>query len=282
MPEPNTNPNPQDVNAGGSAAPAGSQQQGQPAQPSVYNELKAKKGFKSEEDLARSYVEAETAYSKHQNITNKVKQQLESAGYTIDDEGNVRPVSGGQAGQGGGMSAGGQGGGNAQDVIYDPYTGMPITDPVALQLAKLPVGQREAFIFNAMLEKREQQQGLAFQADQEVLSKPEARGFEDDVRKVMQALPLHLRADKKEWEKALLQVKGARYDSDRKRWAEQGVNDFINREELQGPAGAGGSGGGARLTPDQEQSYQWYQKNQPGMFKDRAHFARALSPTGGR
>ena len=138
--------------------------------PSVFNDLKTKKGFKSEEDLAKSYVEAEQNLGRHQNISNKVKQQLESAGYTMDEDGNIKPS------------------GNrefipttptnvSQDVIYDPYTGTPLTDPIALQLARLPVGQREMFIFNAMQEQRDRNQGLSFQADQEVLTKPQTQTF---------------------------------------------------------------------------------------------------------
>ena len=278
MPD-NLTPNPSGLPAGGGAAPAG---EGQPQPggdiptPSVYRDLQGKKGFKNEEDLAKSYVEAEQSLGRHQNVNNKIKQQLESAGYTMDEDGNIKPASGGMPPA--------PNAGVAQDIVYDPYTGMPLTDPIALQLARMPVGQREVFIFNAMQEQREKNQGLAFQADQEILSRPEAKGFEDDVRKVMQTLPLAQRADKKEWERALLQVKGARYDADKRNWAQNGVDDFVNKENLQNPGGTGGGGGGAegRLTTEQETSFRWYQQNQPGMFKDRAHFARALSPTGGR
>ena len=274
MPEPIQNPIEQGGVAGGQAEPPA----GIPPQPSIYKDLQTKKGFKSEEDLAKSYIEAEQALGRHQNIANKVKEQLENAGYILDEEGNIKP-SGQPTGQPSGYPPQTQ---PPQETIYDPYTGQPITDPIALQLARLPVGQREAFIFNAMQDQRERQQGLVFEAEQEILSKPEAKGFENDIRKVMQALPLAQRANKKEWEKALLQVKGARYDLDKKNWAQQGVEGFINKEEIQQPVSVGGTGSGTALTQDQEQSYQWYQKNQPGMFKDRAHFAKALTPTGGR
>jgi hypothetical protein len=277
MPEPIQNPAGQGGAAGGEGMPPA----GTPPQPSIYKDLQAKKGFKSEEDLAKSYVEAEQSLGKHQNITNKVKQQLESQGYTIDDEGNVKPM-GQPAGQPPNYPP--QGGyppqGQPQETIYDPYTGTPITDPIALQLARMPVGHREMFIVNAMLEQREKQQRDAYQADTDVLSRPEAKGFEEDVRKVMQALPLQERAKKQSWEDALWRVIGMRYHQDKKNFAQQGVEQFINKDNLQRPDGSGAGGGGAGLSPDQEQQYQWYAKNQPGLFKDRADFQRASSPTG--
>lgn len=269
MPEPNLTPNPQ----GNAAA--------QPIDNPTYKDLQQKKGIKSEEDLAKIYVDAEKELGRHQNVTSKVKKQLEGAGYTIDDEGNVKPLD-----QPPTYGAGQQpyqqpnAGNQPQETIYDPYTGQPITDPIALQLARMPVGHREAFVFNAMLEQREKQQTASYQAESEVLSKPEAKGFEDDVRKVMQQLPLVQRANKQSWEDALLRVKGMRYDQAIKNAGEQGVNQFINRASIQTPEGSSGGGQGAGLTQEQEEHYQWYVKNKPGLFKDRAHFAKRLSPNG--
>lgn len=284
MPEPITlNPEGQGAADEGNQIPAAGAQTS--PQPSLYQDLQQKKGIKSEEDLAKLYTDAEKELGRKQNLTNKVKQQLENAGYTLDDEGNITQ---------------GQQGGHYQppqppqqpgyyppqpppETVYDPYSGQPITDPIALQLARMPMGQREAFIVNAMLDQREKQQVASFQADQEVLSKPEAKGFEEDVRKYMQTVPLQQRANKAEWEKALWEVKGKRYDQDRLKWSQQGVNEFINRDINQLPAGgSGGSGSGASLSSDQEQTYQWYARNQPGLFKDRAHFAKSLRPDGGR
>jgi len=277
MPD-NQDPNQQGNPADGAAQAGG---QAQPAQqPSIYKDLQTKKGFKDEEALAKSYVEAEQSLGKHQNITNKVKQQLENAGYTVDDEGNIK-----QAGQPAGYPPTGypQGGyGQPAETVYDPYTGQAITDPIALQLARMPVGQREMFIFTALREQERKQESASFQADQEVLSKPEAKGFEDDVRKVMQQLPLQQRTNKQSWEDALLRVKGMRYDTAMKNAGQQGVDQFLNKEGIQTPEGAVGAAGGAGLNTDQEQTYQWYAKNRPGLFKDRKHFASMTSPTGGR
>jgi len=285
MPEPIQNP----AGQGGAAGGQGEPPAGTPPQPSIYSDLKTKKGFKDEEALAKSYIEAEQSLGKHQNITSKVKQQLESAGYTIDDDGNIK-----QAGQPAGQPSGyppagypqqsgyGQPAGQPAETVYDPYTGQPITDPIALQLAKMPVGHREAFIVNAMLEQREKLQTASYTAESEIMAKPETKGFEDDVRKVMQQLPLQHRANKQTWEDALLRVKGMRYDAAMKNAGQQGVDQFINREVIQVPAGSGGAGSGASLSQDQEQTYQWYAKNQPGLFKDRGHFLKATRPDGGR
>lgn len=38
---------------------------------------------------------------------------------------------------------------------------------------------------------------------------------------------------------------------------------------------------GILLTPENEKIFQYYQKNYPGMFKDKAHFLTSLSPTKG-
>lgn len=259
-----------------------------PATPSKYETLVQKKGFKSQEDLASSYENIEQEHSKKSTILDKTKKQLEAAGYTVNDDGAIVQVSGGQgstSGPGGYPTYQGYPpGGGQSEVVYDPYTGQPITDPVSLQLARMPVGQREAVIFNAMQEQRERQQSTAYQADSEILSKPEAKGFEDDVRKAMMQKPLHLRADKNEWNRTLLEIKGARYDADSKRWAQQGAEDFINKEGLQPlpPAGGGGRQGGAQLSSEQESQYQWYSKNKPGIFKDRAEFFKATMPNYGR
>ena len=276
--EPNQNPNQSgQPGTGGQAAP---QQQTPPQQTSLFNDLKQKKGFKSEEDLAKSYVDVETAYNKHQNITSKVKQQLEAAGYQLDDQGNIiqpqQPY--GQPTQPQFQQPGGY-----QDVVYDPLTNQPITDPVALQMIKqgIPYYQQQIMLTNALLEQREKQSGEAYQAEQEFLTKPEVKGFEDDVKKVMMALPLIRRSKKEEWNDALLRVKGARYEVDRKNWAEQGVNQFINANQAQSIPGSPGQNSGTQLNQEQEQTYQWYAKNQPGLFKDRAHFLKANSPTYG-
>ena len=281
MPEPIT-PNPQGQGAagGGQEPPAGAQTP--PAQ-SIYKDLQVKKGFKSEEDLAKSYIEAEQSLGKHQNLNNKVKQQLESAGYTIDDEGNVKPVgqpSGQPLTQPGGQPGGYPG--QPVEQIYDPYTGQIITDPIAIQLARMPLGMREATVVNAIIEQREKQQIGSYQAEAEVLSTPEAKGFEDDVRNVMRQVPLAQRANKQSWQDALLRVKGMRYDQAVKNAGQQGVEAFLNKEGIQIPEGSGGQQGVATLTAEQEQVYRYYQQNYPGMFKDKAAFLRANSPTGGR
>jgi len=244
--------------------------------PSAYNELATKKGFKSQDELAKSYGELETDRSRRVSALDTAKKQVEqqsNGSLTLDDNGNVIPIPGAQP-QGGG--------GQPPEVVYDPYTGVPITDPIALQLIRLPPGQREAVIFSALSDQRDKQQSAAYQHDVDVLSKPEAKGFEDDVRKVMMALPLAQRAKKEEWDNALLRVKGTRYDKDKQVWAQHGVDQFINKETNQEVPGTPGGGGSVKLTPEQEQTYAWYQQNQPGLFKDKAHFAKALTPTGGR
>lgn len=282
MPEQPITPNP-DAPQGGGAAPAqsaGAPPEGQ--QPSIYQDIATKKGFKTPDDLAKSYTELETDRSKRVSAFDTAKKSVEQQSngqLTIDDNGNVISVGGGQPHYG---QPAGQSPGQPAEIYYDPYTGVQITDPIALQLIKLPPGQREAVIFNALSDQRDKQQTAAYQHDVEILAKPEAKGFEDDVRKVMMALPLGQRANKQEWENALLRVKGARYDKDKSNWGQQGVTDFINKDNIQPLPGAGGAGSSGKLTQDQEQSYQWYAQNRPGMFKDRAHFAKALTPTGGR
>ena len=282
MPD-NATPNPADLNPAGGGAPANSPGTPPPAaQPSAYNDLATKKGFKSQDDFAKSYGDLEVDRSKRVTAFDTAKKQVEQQSngqLTIDDSGNVVSAVSGQP-----YTPSAQPGGQppSAEVFYDPYTGVQITDPIALQLIKLPPGQREAVIFNALSDQRDKQQTASYQNDVDVLSKPEAKGFEDDVRKVMMALPLGQKAKKEEWENALLRVKGMRYDKDKQVWAEHGVNEFINKDLNQQPPAIPGAGGEVKLTPEQEQTYNWYQQNQPGLFKDKTHFAKALIPTGGR
>jgi len=272
--QPNLNPE----NQQGDEASSQEEQPQQQQQPSAYQDLKQKKGFKSDDDVAKSYTEAEGELSRRGTVLDSVKQQLEAGGYEMDEKGQIKqkaaegyPPHQQQQQQ------------QQQEPVYDPYTGVPITDPITLQLLKLPPGQREAFIFNAMADQREKQSSSAFTNDQEILSRPEAKGFESDVRKVVMQMPLAQRADKKTWEDALLRVKGARYDTDKKNFGQTGVEEFINKEGAQLPAGQGGGAGadgGVRLTKEQEDQFQFYSKNHPGMFKNRAHFASRLNPEG--
>jgi hypothetical protein len=276
MPEPIQTP----ASQGGAADDK--QSAGTPPQPSIYKDLQTKKGFKSEEDLAKSYVEAEQELGRKTNLTSKVKQQLETAGYTINDAGDVIPVSGSSHYQAPQIPSVQQQYQQPQEVVYDPYTGQQITDPISLQLAKLPVGQREALVVNAILEQRDRQQTSSYQAEAEILSKPEAKGFEDDVKDVMRSMPLQMKADKKNWEDALLRVKGMKYDQALRNASQQGVEQFVAKEGLQMPQGTGGDSSNATLSSEQEQVYRYYQQNMPGLFKDKAAFARANRPDGGR
>src|SRR3990172_8255122 len=109
-------------------------------QPSAYDTLLQKKGFKSNDDVAKSYEEVERGYSKANTARDTTKKQLEQHGYSLDDDGNViqvnpnaqPPVRDNQYQQYGQPQQ------QPQDVIYDPYTGHPISDPIARQLASMP------------------------------------------------------------------------------------------------------------------------------------------------
>jgi len=277
----NQNPNPQ----GGSSAPA------QPPVQSVFDELKTKKGIKDPEHLAKIYTDLEKGYGEKQNAYNSAKQNLETQTqglYTLDDKGTMVLTDKGKQHQQyqqqfGQQSNQGQYGQQQDTSMYDPYTGQPITDPIALKLAQLPFGQREMFLINAVAEQREKQQIASFQNETEILSGEEAKGFEQDVKKVMMSLPLQQRADKEAWKRALLQVKGARYDTDKQNWGQQANDNLLNKMGNQGlpPAGQSG-GGGSQLPPDLEYQYQQYEKNRPGFFKNREEFLKFNSPTGGK
>lgn len=257
----------------GGAAPA----------PSKFDTLLQKKGFKSNDDLAGSYESIEQEHSRKSTVIDKARKQLESAGYTLRDDGSieqVQPAGGGYVPPGGGYQ---QPQGQPAETVYDPYTGNPITDPIALQLIRLPPGQREAVIFNAMQDHREKQQSLAYQADTEILSKPEAKGFEDDVRKAMMQKPLAVRSDKAAWEQELYITIGKRHPQLMQQAAAQGVESFINKENIQAvPSSGGADTSGVKLDPTQEQQYRFYQQSRPGLFKDRKHFQQATSPNYGR
>ena len=284
MGQENLPPN-QQVPPAGSAAPAGNQ----PPQPTPYEEVMKAKNFKSNDDFAKSYREAETELGRTKNVVNTVKTQVEQqsqGSLTVDDKGNVIPRPGYVAPQG--QPHYGQPNQPYQapddEVIYDPYTGKQITDPLQLQLAKMPTGQREAFIFNAMLEHRDQLQTQSFGIENEILGSAEAKGFEEDVKKEVAAVPLQYRANKKTWEDALLRVKGRKFDEMRKNAAAQGVNDFLNTQSNQGLPPAGGGGSGSPLSPEMETSFQEYRRRFPNSkaANDRNVFLQYTKPDAGR
>lgn len=281
------NPNPQ-TPPGQGAAPAEGQTPPAAAPQSKFEALKAKKGFQTPEDLAASYESLEPELGRTKNVLDKTRKQLESAGYTIDEDGTVKPM-GQPQGQPQGQQpyqAGQQPGHPPQaDPLYDPINGGAINDPVILQMARSGMNtfQIQAAIANAMIEQRDKFQSQSYQADAEVTAKPEAKGFEDDLRKEMMKKPLAQRADKAIWEQTLYHVKGQRYDTDMKNASSIGVDAFLNKTGNQGlPTTGSTDTTGVRLTPDQENQYRWYAQNRPGQFKDRKQFAEALSPSGGR
>lgn len=247
--------------------------------PGAFDSFVQKKGFKDNDAIAKSYEEIEASYHRNTNTMNSVKQQLESAGYAMDDKGVITQTGQPAYQQ---LQQPYQSGQGQPEPIYDPYTGQQITNPLDAQLAAMPLSQRMGVVYNAMADQREKQTAASFAAEQKVLNTPEAKGFEQDVRNVMMQVPLANRSTDDAWEKALFEVKGRRYDSDRKNWGKQGVDDFINKEGAQGLPGAGGGGVSVKLTPEQEKTYKWYQDTRPEMFKDKAHFLKACSPTGGR
>ncbi len=269
---------------------------------SHFDNVMQKKGYKDNDAFAKSYEEVESSYNRSTTALNEAKKQLEGAGYTMDDKGTITPIAQQpqapyqtpqqpgqyppqyppqyQQQQPGQYQPGYQ---QPQEPIYDPYSGVELTDPLQRQLAMMPVGQREAYIFNAMTQQREKMQGDAFTAETELMNKPEAKGFEQDVKSVMMSLPVEQRANKKNWDDALLRVKGMRYDQAMTDAGQQGVDAFINKTNAQGlPANSAAGASNVKLTPEQDESYKFYQANHPNMFKDKAHFLAMTSPTGGR
>ena len=257
-------------------------------QPSAYESLKTTKGMKSDDEFAKSYSEAEVELGKRQTRLDTVKTQLESQGFTLDDNGNVVQVGTNTPLQPQNQQQqqydpynwqAGQGQGQEQQPIYDPYTGQQLTNPIDIQLAGMTPSQRMVAVANAVNDQREKQQHSSSLVENEVLSKPEAQGFEKDVRMVMNSLPLAQRSDKKQWEDALLRVKGMKYDEAMKSKGAEGVTAFLNKENVQGlPSGGSGGKGGPKLTTEQQTSYDWYKTNRPNMFKDVSAFLKASDP----
>lgn len=283
------------------------QGQGQaPATPDNLQSFMAKKGFASNDDVVKAYESAEAEMHRKQNAFSTAKKQLESQGFTLNDNGEIAPL--GQATPGAGQpypqyeqpynpyawqqqqqfqpqppppSNYGQWQQpyGVPQVPFDPYSGEPITHPAAQQLARLPLGVREATVFNAMADQRDQLQAKAFQAENEMMKK--AAGFETELRQAMMALPLAQRADPRNWETEFLKIKGSKYDEHIKTAAQQGINTFINKSGFQTPAAGGTGGAEPALSQDQEQAYRWYQQNYPQMFRDKKHFAQRLQNNGG-
>lgn len=283
MDTPNTNPN-----AGSQVGQSPAQQAGA-SQPAVkpIDEFVAKKKIKNIDDIPKLYEEQEASFHRANQKLQTLKQQVEQnsqGSMTVDDNGNLIQNPSFQPPQGTpGYGYQPQGGyqqnqpGSQQEQLYDPMLGTTINDPVLLQAARLPFGQRELFFANVALEVRENQQRQSYTIEQEVLNAPEAKGFENDVRSVMNQLPLQHRADKKQWQDALLRVKGIKFDEMRKNAGQEGVENFLSKQSIQSMPAQGGGQQGAQLNQEQEQAYQWYVSNQPGMFKDRQHFLSRYS-----
>lgn len=287
MAEGNQAPNPEQ---GGAAAPE-----------DVYGSFKQKKGFKDDAAVVKSYEDSEAGMHRAQNVIDTAKKQLEAAGYALDDKGSISQI-GGEGVPQEPAPAGYQQGyqqpqvpqtqapqgqqGQFNDAygnpVYDPYTGQAITNQVDYQLSQMPISQRIGFVVNALSQQKDQHQSMSNAAEAELMASPEVKGFEEDIKKVMNQVPLAQRANKQIWNDALLRVKGARYDNDRKNWGNQGVDEFVNKETNQGLPGikSGTGSGGGRLTQEQESTYKYYQQNHPGMFKDRAHFLKRTNPGG--
>lgn len=263
--------------------PGGSQGQPQPApipQPSVFESFVQKKGFKSNDDVVKSYEEVEKSYTRSTTAIDKAKKQLEAHGYTINDEGDVVQATTNQ--QPYQQPYEQQPYQQQQEQIYDPYTGQVINNPIDLQLSRLPLAQRTAVVVNAILNQRDTFMTEAGKAMAEVLSRSEARGFEEDVKSVMNKLPLEMRVKKEHWEDALLKVKGMKYDEALKNAGAQGVDSFLNKSKIQPISGMPGKGDNIKLSEEQEKTWNWYQNNRKDMFKDKEHFLKSYSPTMGR
>ena len=257
--------------------------------PSAYEDLATKKGFKTQDDFASNYTELETDRGRQVTKLDTINKQLEAGGYQMDETGKITPKQGA-------MPTGNQQpqqqqyydqGGNPiqaqvqpqQDTFYD-LNNLPITNQIDRQLAQMPVSQRIGYVVNAMADQRDKLNRDSFAADTEVLSKPEAKGFESDVRAVMQQVPIAQRATKQAWEDALLKVKGMKFDQMQKDAGAQGVEEFINKANIQNAPASSGGGKTTRLDAEQEKTFQFYESNHPGMFKDRAHFLTRCNPQG--
>ena len=81
-------------------APGAGQAPPAPAQPApvtpaappagqVFNELVSKKGFKSPDDVAKSYGELESTHTKKSEVWKKNRELLESEGVAFDEDGNI-------------------------------------------------------------------------------------------------------------------------------------------------------------------------------------------------
>ncbi|HDY68083.1 MAG TPA: hypothetical protein ENH85_09850, partial [Candidatus Scalindua sp.] len=171
--------------------------------PSAYEDLATKKGFKTQDDFASNYTELETDRGRQVTKLDTINKQLESAGYQMDETGKITPKQGA-------MPTGNQQPQQPQQSQYYDVSGNPIqiqnqaqpqqdtfydlnnqaiTNPIDRQLAQMPVSQRIGYVVNAMADQRDKLNRDSFTADTEVLSKPEAKGFETDVRAVMQQVP---------------------------------------------------------------------------------------------
>src|SRR3990167_280080 len=78
-----------EVPVSGAPQPTPTQTPAPTPQPSAYDTLVQKKGFKSNDDVAKSYEEVERGYSKANTARDTTKKQLEQHGYSLDDDGNV-------------------------------------------------------------------------------------------------------------------------------------------------------------------------------------------------
>lgn len=271
MPQENLNPNPEQQ---GGAAPAqvingipAPQPQGQL---SKFDELKQKKGFKDNDSIAKSYEEVEVSFGKVNSKLDNIKKNLETQGYTVDDNGNIVQLNQNQQGQQNFNQPGAE---QNFDTVYDPYTNQPIS-PQLLAIARLPFGQREMAFAQFALDQREQMAVKADEVAEEVLSKIEDKTLVSEVKKIVSKIPMQYRVNKQVWEDAILKAKGTRYDREKELWQKQGEEGLINKLNLGSipSAAVDSSSGQLRATPEEISTFKQYQQNQPGMFKDLNEF----------
>jgi len=260
----------------------------------VFTEIERTKGTRDPKAIAKMYLDEQKELSKRGTTIDKIKQQLQTLGATVDENGNIITGQGApgtttptpgytppiQTGAPVGVPPVQPPYGQPAPTedMYDAY-GTLVVDPVEKQiLQQYPQStqlQRISYVTNLQIQQDRTNQQNSETNKSKTLARDEARGYEDDIKKVMAQVPI-AQHTAEAWERAMWEVRGRRASEDIKRASAKGVDDFLNKDSLQNiPATGATQSDKTKLSPEDEAKFRSHQKlhaNDGYAFKDRADF----------
>lgn len=248
---------------GAPPAPPATPQQGQ-----AYKDLATKKGFKSEDDFAKSYESLETTHRQKESVWNKNKELLAQYGVQMDEAGNIIPdQSQGQPQQGAPVAG------------QDPFA--PINEQFFINPTQVAMG-----LTQQMIQQWEKDSAKANQTKEDFFkANEEAAGFRAEIEALAMSRPVGDRTKADTWQNALLVVKGRHYNDAVRVAKEEALRHLQETGAVVSAGGAppsGASGGQTQTTPALEAEWNQY-RTAGGRIADKAEWMKyRTDKSGGR